>query len=322
MWLGKASEGARHPSALVVSQDIPGRSGSATIKRFRIAADFEEYSSLLLGGKNMYEVIPCGATTPVWFFADHDCRDAGEMSADEFASRVSALHVDFFGLSPADIGRTVFVSSSSRKDKLSVHVKVNVRTTLAESKHIAALLRAHSHDHRLHPDPCVYSSALQQIRAVGSAKLGSAHAKTPVHHGDFAHHLVRIPPSDTSPVVPGPATIGLAPAPSRPPPSRDSLALAEHVRNVLRRAPPRTLGPLFDPATCVIESPRPTPDGVSCYVDGSLRNGGTLVCPIAGRAHRSNRAVVETPAGAGVVFYSCLSPGCRSGRKIAVAVVR
>lgn len=323
-WSSRAPESARDPRALVVARDCDA--GGRITKQFFVARDFVHYSSIVVGEgtRHLYEVIPCGRSTPVWFFADHDCyaAESGGMDPEEFAADVVGLHLDAFSLSREDIGKRVFVSSSSRAEKLSVHVVVRYPTTLSESRRIADTIRSSCADPRLFPDTQVYSSSLQQIRAIGSSKKGSVHAKLPMHEGPAVMHLVRIDPGDPRTAVVAPP-VGLPAAFAERavasvggdighrPVGGDAVASARAALGSIERS---SLGPAFDPATCIVDPIRgPASSAFSFYIDGSVARGGaSVVCPIARRCHRSNRAIVEVRLTRPALFYKCLSRECRA----------
>lgn len=326
-----------HPGSLIISRDVQGR--DRAYKEFRVYRDFADYEVHLFqtklnqpndptGLNHLYEVIPCGLSTPVWFFADHDCkeRDAAGMDENGFVEAVCRVYYDYFGIGPEEINRTLFVSSTCRPGKLSLHIKINVRTTLAEAKANAAEIAARCLDSRCRPDLSVYSSRFQQIRAAGSSKLGASQHKRPVFGRDanYADHMVRINTAVDRPTLARPLP-KRSPAPPGP---AAATGVRVHEEDSVRAALgasalPLFFGPAFDAGACHVEDTRmDSEDRLSCYLDGSLRRGGTLVCPFAGRAHTSNRARVclrSLGDGRGDIEYRCLSPACRAGaRRIVV----
>lgn len=308
------------PESLIVAKDVPGRNNIPS-KRFKRVDTWDEYEDALLkaGMKHMYEVIPDGLRTPVWFFADHDCSAdaAGGMQEDEFAKGICSLYFKYFGLTAADIGELMFVSSTCRPEKLSVHVKVNIRTCMLEAREHAAAITMSCADTRLRPDMSVYRMGVQQIRCVGASKLSCGRVKTPIWEDlskPWYLHLVRRRPGHKQ------ACLDRAPkvaSPSAPSSSGTMSAASQSdthgLRTVLAKsALPPLLGPAFCPETCCIETPRIDREEsvVSCYVDGSERRGGTLVCPFAKRTHKGNRAVLKFYATESIIEFRCCDQEC------------
>lgn len=328
-------DGGLAPDSLWIARDARYR--GRTTKQFRRCGSWIDYELALFssaGKTHLYELIPDGRETRVWFFADHDCKvaDARGMTADEFVREVCRAHFAHFGLGAPDLGVVMFVSSTCRADKLSVHVKINVETTLADArKHAEAICDACHPDDRIKPDLSVYSGRAQQIRALGSSKLGSGVAKRPVagcDDGNKSHHMVRVNPGHGMRVI-------SRPCPERPPRTKAARpeSAGEGAERVIRAALASSLlvsggllGSLFDPESCRVEDVRVAEDGETlvCYVDGSMRHGGTLRCPLAGRAHKTNRARVivapnggerEGSPGTGEVVYRCMDEACGLDRK-------
>lgn len=327
----------------VVARDRGG--GPRVSKQFRVVLrdgpntreDYEEYCRELgLGGRDppesshRYEVIPDGLLTPVWFFADHDCKgpEDGLPSPEEFEERVLRLHEAYFRLGPGARGVTIFACRSHRHGKRSVHVKVSLKTTLRVSRmHAEALCAAAGPDEAVRPDLSVYCSRLQQIRAVRNSKMrvrGSA--KLPIRSHDApdlpCRHLVRWSHLDDCPALASaPDTPGDAP-PRRAPAEESRPECAALVREALAACgASRLLGPAFSPEACRLEDTRfdPATKRITSYLDGSWRHGGDVVCPFAGRTHTSNRSVVQVSPchvapGHGTVAFICLSPACRGKR--------
>ncbi len=325
------------PESLWIARDVPGK--DRPTKQFRRYDSWVEYEVALFGSglKHLYEVIPDGFSTRVWFFADHDCKtaDARGMQEDEFVREVCRVHYAHFGLGPEDLGVVLFASTTCREDKLSVHVKVNLETTLAGARlHAEAVREECGADDRIKPDMSVYSSRAQQIRALGCSKLGHRVAKRPARgsdDGNKCHHMVRVNPRH------GMKTIERV-CPDGPPPSKASRGVScASAESVVRAALGSSLlaargmlGDAFDAETCRLEDVRLCEDGetLTCYADGSERFGGTLVCPFAGRAHKSNRARIAVLAnggarpgkqGTGEVVYRCMDAECgEDGKRIVV----
>ena len=318
------------PDSLIISRDVQGR--DRAYKEFRVYRGFSDYEVHLFDTalyrpddrtkiNHLYEVIPCGRTTPVWFFADHDCKEseARGMTEAEFAGAVCRIYYEYFKIGPDEINRTMFVSSTCRPGKLSIHVKINIRGTLAQAGDHAAIIAERCVDPRCRPDLSVYSSRFQQIRAAGSSKIGCFTAKRPLFGAGpagHADHMVRINPSHKASEL-----VRTPPAPSARAYAPNAVRVHEEgaVRTALKAsALPGFFGPLFSPDACHIEDTRMEEEGkLSCYVDGSARRGGTLVCPFARRAHRSNRGRIylrSTGEGFGEIEYRCLSPACREER--------
>lgn len=328
------------PQSLWIARDVRGR--ERTTKQFRQVASWTDYEVALFSPwqKHLYELIPDGFRTRVWFFADHDCKvsDARGMSADAFVREVCRAHYAHFDLGPEDLGKVMFVSETCRADKLSVHVKINLETTLAEAKaHAEAICRECGQDDRIKPDLSVYSGRNQQIRALGSSKLGTGVAKQPVpgcDDGNNSHHMVRVNPHHGMRVI-------SRPCPEEPPSAKTARgetsradAGADHViREAIKHSlfvSGCTFGDDFDADVCHVEDVRTCEDGekMICYVDGTSRFGGTLRCPFAGRSHKTNRACfVVVPngglrpgaPGTGEIVFKCMDDACRSdGKRLVV----
>lgn len=310
------------PGSLVIAKDAPGRYRPS--KRFMRLGTWDGYERALLESreKHLYEVIPDGVFTPVWFFADHDCysADAGGMREGEFARAVCALYFDYFGLSADDVGHRMFVSSTCRTEKLSVHVKVNLRTCMIEAGEHARAASASCSDPRIRPDMSVYRRGPQQIRCIGAAKLGCSRAKTPIIEPASVRrylHLVRLRPGHSQVCLDGAPKVGPAPAGRETP--RTSPADASDVAGIRKAIAGsdvrHALGPAFCPDTCYIDSPRKNEERrmLVCYVDGTARRGSTLVCPFARRAHKGNRALIKffhAGGGRGHLEFSCCDADC------------
>eukprot|EP00873_Tetraselmis_striata_P033752 jgi/Tetstr1/454016/TSEL_040935.t1 len=327
---------ALDPDSLWIARDVPGR--LRPTKQFRLCESWPEYEVALLesGMKHMYELVPDGLRTPVWFFADHDCRteSARGMTAEEFVREVCRVHRVHFDLAESDMGSVMFVSSTCRPEKHSVHVKINMATTLAESRvHAEAICEQCGADDRLKPDLSVYSSRAQQIRAINSSKIGHDVVKAPVAGcaGPAFRHLVRVNPNHGMREITRPLPEA---RPRAKAPRGDALPVdggEVMVRAALRRSiMPRLLGAMFDAGASRLEDVRAVDGGamLMCYLDGSLRAGGSVRCPFAGRAHRTNRARIlvrpnggergRTP-GTGEVEYRCLDVDCQeNGKRIVV----
>ncbi len=311
-------------------------------KRF---ASFRNYSSFLAAvvgsgsSSRMYEVIPDRQATPVWFFADHDCRvgddrdtlpPSGEnITPDEFLAAVVRLHCGYFGIDEP----SVQVSSSCREGKLSAHVKINVdlRGGMAEALVHARRIHAVAAAKRpaLKPDLAVYTSN-QQIRLVGSSKQAHGAKKTPwgLSSTRWRDHFVRRADGSDGQTVTDVRVEAPMPDLARTAPTEPIVGagLAEErcVRMALKAAGAQEiLGPRFDADTCRIEQLKRTTDTIRCNVDGTAsRHGGTLVCPFAKRPHTSNRLrVMVTSNGdqTGSVYMWCYSVSCQRKARIRLA---
>ena len=336
MWrwrLADAASDAREAKDPYLAAKDVLRADGRWSKRF---ASFRNYSSFLAAvvgsgsSARMYEVIPDRRATPVWFFADHDCRVSGDregedMAPDEFLASVVRLHCGYFGIDE----RSVQVSSSCREGKLSAHVKINVdlRGGMAEALVHAQRIHAIAETRpALKPDLAVYASN-QQIRLVGSSKKDLGAKKTPwgLSSRRWRDHFVRRADgadgqavTDVRVEAPMP---DLAPAAPTAPIVGAGLAEERCVRMALKASgAPKILGPRFDADACRIEQLKRTTDTIRCNVDGTVsRHGGTLVCPFAKRPHTSNRLrVMVTSNGdrTGNVYMWCYSVSCQGKARI------
>lgn len=304
--------------ALIVAKDILCKNRRPSKMFMRVKTWFE-YVKILIEDKikHVYEVIPDGQSTPVWFFADHDCSaaSANGMTETEFALGVCELYFRYFGLAMTDVGELMFVSSTCRRAKLSVHVKINLQTSMLDAGQHALAVKNACTDSRLYPDMSVYRKGAQQIRCVGSSKILCETVKTPMYEKirkPMRMHLVRREPGhkqavlDRAPLVFAPSSIA----------SKTSTAAAteDDVANVrlalAGSSLPDMLGPSFCPNTCHIESPKIGGKILFCYVDGSERRGGTLVCPFAKRSHRTNRASLMFYSDEQCVEFRCCDAEC------------
>lgn len=323
--------GGVDPDSLIIARDVQGRDRS--YKEFRFYRNFSDYEVHLYGTQlyqlgdatninHLYEVIPCGFSTPVWFFADHDCKEteAEGMSEIQFLETICRMYYEYFNIGPDEINRTLFVSSTCRPGKLSVHIKINIKTTLMESKDHAVEISKRCNDRRCCPDLSVYSSRFQQIRAAGSSKIGSCIPKTPVFvkgRMNYTHHMVRInPSSQVTELIRSPVK------PTRIKYVSNAIRVREEdkIRIALKSSDlPNYFGPVFDSDSCHIEDTRMEDENkLSCYIDGSGRRGWTLMCPFAKRVHKSNRSRIylrRTGEGYGEIEYRCLSPNCQQEKK-------
>jgi hypothetical protein len=307
------------PDALIVARDMLFKN-RRTSKMFLRVSNWFDYVKILVEDKMMkhvYEVIPDGDYTPVWFFADHDCSTASAngMTDTEFIRGVCDLYFRYFGLAMDDLGELMFVSSTCRRAKLSVHVKINLQTSMLEAGRHALAVKNACTDSRLHPDMSVYRKGAQQIRCVGSSKILCETVKTPWKDKKKPKHmhLVRREPGhkqavlDRAPLVPAPSPVAYNKI-STTAATKNEVAGAR--KALANSSLPGMLGPSFCPNTCYIESPKLGGNIFFCYVDGSERRGGTLVCPFAKRPHRTNRASLMFYTDERSVEFRCCDAEC------------
>ena len=312
------------PDALIVARDILCKNRRPS-KMFVRGKTWFDYVKILIEDriKHVYEVIPDGENTPVWFFADHDCSasSANGMTEKNFVHGVCDLYFRYFGLSMDDVGELMFVSSTCRRAKLSVHVKINIQTSMLEAGRHALAVKNACTDSRLYPDMSVYRKGAQQIRCVGSSKiLYEEVKKTPcpwlekIRKQPMHMHLVRRESNhkqavlDRAHLLSAPSSYISYNRCSTTAATEDDVAGAR--KALANSSLPGMLGPWFCPNTCHIESPKLGGNILFCYVDGSERRGGTLVCPFAKRPHRTNRASLMFYTDERSVEFRCCDVEC------------
>lgn len=301
---------------LIVAQDVMNRHGRC-VKRFALCKSWSEYENLLLisTNNNLYEVIPCGYDTPTWFFADHDCKAVERFTETSFMEAVINMYLEYFSLKESDIGVLIFASSSCRQNKLSAHIKVSIPMTLRRARLHAMAVHNRCEDEALKPDLAPYASSNQQIRAIGHSKPGSAKKVAYRDKAPLYMHLIRRNPDCNQSTHEEPNVTEedceIFYDKERRCASYDEIQILRKV--MLNCGLREFLGDLFDPMTCAIEQCKTNDETMTCYIDGTKRRGGTVVCPYAKRVHKGNRLRISLTGGLrGTLRCYCADYNCNS----------
>ena len=279
-------------------------------------------------------VADMGALRPCYWIADVDGKHADAKGAGDAA--VVQAYLDVFGLRQSDVGSVVQVATARRRDKASLHIKINIvlphwSAGRAVAAFVADALRARGAPAWFAPDPAIYGARNQLMRALGSCKLrpdGVADAASVLRpHGrssaDAGYHSGRMHRHNPQRLARTPAPImalllqqlsappRAAPAASRKRPADG--ADEDRIRVALEESGlAAALGELFDPEDAVLQQLVADEDTacVSCYVDGTLARGGaSLRCPFKGGVHTSNRARISLASDH--IAYECMAASCR-----------
>lgn len=278
-------------------------------------------------------VADMGALRPCYWIADVDGKHADAQGAGDAA--VVQAYLDVFGLRQSDVGSVVQVATARRRDKASLHIKINIvlphwSAGRAVAAFVADALRARGAPAWFAPDPAIYGARNQLMRALGSCKLlpdgGVADAASVLRpHGrssaDAGYHSGRMHRHNPQRLARTPAPIMALllqqlSAPPRAAPSRKRPADGadeDRIRVALEESGlAAALGELFDPEDAVLQQLVADEDTarVSCYVDGTLARGGaSLRCPFKGGVHTSNRARISLASDH--IAYECMAASCR-----------
>ncbi|AUF82358.1 hypothetical protein TetV_266 [Tetraselmis virus 1] len=306
--------------------------GNNVSRQFKGFNTYNSYINCIIESnetQHLYEVIKHGTDTPVWFYADHDCKKSTahkEWTNEEFTMEILKLYSNYFRIS----SNCIQISTSHRSDKHSVHVKIDIdlkKGALEAKEHAYNIyLLTYLFEPDLVPDMSVYSISNQQFRAIGSKKISCSEGKKlpwRLCSTFWKDHIIRRNPEDIRPLV----VIDCLPV--KVPTTwensyekTDSRELHELIRDVLENSGiGNNLGDRFNCRTCKIGDVKKSEERITFWINGSKKTGNSeVICPFANRVHTGNRLSftiekADQETGEGCIYINCPSKDCKGKYK-------